>query len=209
MEVSDSLWIVLKANLNLLFSTFTTFFGVILGGGHQIFKFLFNSVRSQNSSTLKISNNSTSDYLFHNTLLFASVEQGQIRSNRHEHQLCLGNANSRRSRGFNFKCLSRHDETVAFSRTFHLANSHGVWSSCRISSSYSGGDSCCRTIFRVLLVQCSRLSRFMALSRPILPRLDSVSHSFRRSIQFQPSRSFRDQRWWPSVLNSEWFKLSL
>jgi hypothetical protein len=45
MEVSDSLWIVLKANLNLLFSTFTTFFGVILGGGHQIFKFLFNSVR--------------------------------------------------------------------------------------------------------------------------------------------------------------------
>ena len=44
MEVSDSLWIVLKANLNLLFSTFTTFFGVILGGGHQIFKFLFNSV---------------------------------------------------------------------------------------------------------------------------------------------------------------------
>lgn len=44
MEVSDSLWIVVKANINILFSTFTTLFSVLLGGGHAMIKFLFNTV---------------------------------------------------------------------------------------------------------------------------------------------------------------------
>lgn len=44
MEVSDSLWIVLKANLNLLLSTVTTLFSVVLGGGHAMLTFLFNTI---------------------------------------------------------------------------------------------------------------------------------------------------------------------
>lgn len=45
MEVSDSLWIVLKANISILFSTFTSLISVLLGGGHAMITFLFNSVR--------------------------------------------------------------------------------------------------------------------------------------------------------------------
>jgi hypothetical protein len=45
MEVGDSLWIVLKANISLLFSTITSLFSVLIGSGHAMLKFLFNSVR--------------------------------------------------------------------------------------------------------------------------------------------------------------------
>lgn len=47
MEVSDSIWMVLKANLSLLFSTLTTLFSVLLGSGQTMLKFLFNSVRQK------------------------------------------------------------------------------------------------------------------------------------------------------------------
>lgn len=46
MEVGDSLWIVLKANITLLFSTITSLFSVLIGSGHAMLKFLFNSVRN-------------------------------------------------------------------------------------------------------------------------------------------------------------------
>lgn len=51
MELSDSLWIVLKANLSLLFSTFTTLFSVLVGSGHAMIKFLFNTVSINNAIT--------------------------------------------------------------------------------------------------------------------------------------------------------------
>lgn len=44
LEVADSLWILLRTNLSLLISAFGTLFGVLLGGGHAVLKFLFNSV---------------------------------------------------------------------------------------------------------------------------------------------------------------------
>ncbi|CAO1419189.1 unnamed protein product [Diamesa serratosioi] len=44
MEVGDSLWILLRTNLSLLFSAFTTLFGVLLGGGHAMIKFLFHTI---------------------------------------------------------------------------------------------------------------------------------------------------------------------
>lgn len=47
MEVGDSLWILLRTNLSLLFSAFTTLFGVLLGGGHAMIKFLFHTVSTQ------------------------------------------------------------------------------------------------------------------------------------------------------------------
>lgn len=55
MEISDSLLIVLKANLSLLFSTITTLFSVVLGGGHAMLKFLFNTVRIQDFGLEKFS----------------------------------------------------------------------------------------------------------------------------------------------------------
>ena len=44
MEVGDSIWMVLKANMSLLFSTATTLFSVVFGGGQAMIKFIFNIV---------------------------------------------------------------------------------------------------------------------------------------------------------------------
>lgn len=44
LEISDSLLIVLKANLNLLFTILSTLISVVLGSGHAMLKFLFNTV---------------------------------------------------------------------------------------------------------------------------------------------------------------------
>lgn len=46
LEVSDSIWMVLKANLNLLVSAITTLFSVVLGSSQTMIKFMFNTVRS-------------------------------------------------------------------------------------------------------------------------------------------------------------------
>lgn len=43
-EVGDSVWIVLKANMSLLFSTTTTLLSVLFGGGQAMIKFIFNIV---------------------------------------------------------------------------------------------------------------------------------------------------------------------
>lgn len=43
-DVGDSIWLVLKANMSLLFSTTTTLFSVVFGGGQAMIKFLFNTV---------------------------------------------------------------------------------------------------------------------------------------------------------------------
>ncbi|XP_055589999.1 transmembrane protein 245 isoform X2 [Uranotaenia lowii] len=44
LEVADSLWMLLRTNLNLLASAFGTLFSVILGGGHAVLKFLFHTI---------------------------------------------------------------------------------------------------------------------------------------------------------------------
>lgn len=44
LEVGDSIWLLVKTNISVLLSAFTTFFGAILGGGHAVLKFLFHSV---------------------------------------------------------------------------------------------------------------------------------------------------------------------
>lgn len=43
-EIGDSVWIVLRTNMQLLFTVFTTCFGVLIGSGHFMLSFLFNSV---------------------------------------------------------------------------------------------------------------------------------------------------------------------
>ncbi|CRL07378.1 CLUMA_CG020355, isoform A [Clunio marinus] len=44
LEVSESLWIVLKANLSLLFSTITSLLSVLLGSGQTMIKFIFDTI---------------------------------------------------------------------------------------------------------------------------------------------------------------------
>lgn len=44
MEVGDSVWLIVRTNLTLLLSAIGTLFSVILGGGHAVLKFLFNSI---------------------------------------------------------------------------------------------------------------------------------------------------------------------
>lgn len=44
MEVSESLWLVLRTNLSLLLSAVGTLFSVVLGGGHAVIKFLFHTI---------------------------------------------------------------------------------------------------------------------------------------------------------------------
>lgn len=44
LEVADSIWILLRTNLSVLLSFCGTLFGVLLGGGHAVLKFLINSV---------------------------------------------------------------------------------------------------------------------------------------------------------------------
>lgn len=46
MEVSDSLWIIVKANLTIIFSATTSLLSVVLFSGHAMVKFLFNAVRT-------------------------------------------------------------------------------------------------------------------------------------------------------------------
>lgn len=43
-EIGDSVWIVLRTNLTLLFSIITTSFGVLISSGHFMLTFFFNSV---------------------------------------------------------------------------------------------------------------------------------------------------------------------
>lgn len=43
-EIGDSIWIVLRTNISLLLSILTTCFGVLIGSGHFMLSFLFNSV---------------------------------------------------------------------------------------------------------------------------------------------------------------------
>ncbi|KAL7039763.1 hypothetical protein ACKWTF_000104 [Chironomus riparius] len=43
-EIGDSIWIVLRTNLTLLFSIITTSFGVLISSGHFMLAILFNSV---------------------------------------------------------------------------------------------------------------------------------------------------------------------
>lgn len=44
MEVGDSVWMIVRTNLTLLLSAFGTLFSIVLGGGHAVIKFLFNSI---------------------------------------------------------------------------------------------------------------------------------------------------------------------
>ncbi|KAG5674751.1 hypothetical protein PVAND_004701 [Polypedilum vanderplanki] len=43
-EIGESVWIVLRTNIQLLFSLLTTCFGVLIGSGHFMLSFLFNAV---------------------------------------------------------------------------------------------------------------------------------------------------------------------
>jgi hypothetical protein len=46
LEVADSLWILLRTNINVLMSLFSSLFSVVLGGGHAVITFLFHTVRA-------------------------------------------------------------------------------------------------------------------------------------------------------------------
>lgn len=43
-EVTDSVLSIIMTNLSLVFSVFTTFFGILIGSGHVMLSFLFNSI---------------------------------------------------------------------------------------------------------------------------------------------------------------------
>lgn len=43
-EVTDSILSIIMTNLSLVFSVFTTFFGILIGSGHVMLSFLFNSI---------------------------------------------------------------------------------------------------------------------------------------------------------------------
>lgn len=44
LEVTDSVWLIVKQNLNILTSIFGTMLSMLLGGGHAVITFLVNSV---------------------------------------------------------------------------------------------------------------------------------------------------------------------
>lgn len=47
LEVTDSIWIIVKQNLNVLVTIFGSFFSLLLGGGNAVITFLINSVRQK------------------------------------------------------------------------------------------------------------------------------------------------------------------
>lgn len=44
LEVTDSIWIIVKQNLNVLVTIFGSLFSLILGGGNAVIAFLINAV---------------------------------------------------------------------------------------------------------------------------------------------------------------------
>lgn len=47
LEVTDSVWIIVKQNLNILFTIVGTLFSVLLGGGQAVITFAINAVSLQ------------------------------------------------------------------------------------------------------------------------------------------------------------------
>lgn len=46
MEVMNSVWLIVQANLNILTSILGTFLSLFLGGGQAVITFIINSVRT-------------------------------------------------------------------------------------------------------------------------------------------------------------------
>lgn len=44
LEVTDSIWLIVKQNLNVLVTFVGTLFSLLLGGGHAVITFLINAV---------------------------------------------------------------------------------------------------------------------------------------------------------------------
>lgn len=44
LEVTDSIWIIVKQNLNVLVTIFGSLFSLLLGGGNAVIAFLINAV---------------------------------------------------------------------------------------------------------------------------------------------------------------------
>lgn len=131
MEISDSLLIVLKANVNLLFTILSTLISVVLGSGHAMLKFLFNSVRIQVELSFElILFLSISGHFLHNALLLVAIEQRTLCAHRYERQFCLGDKTGRRIGRFRFQCSGGNYEALAISWTFHLADSHSKIQIC-------------------------------------------------------------------------------
>lgn len=46
MEVLNSVWVIVQANLNILTTILGTFLSMILGGGQAVITFIINSVKT-------------------------------------------------------------------------------------------------------------------------------------------------------------------
>lgn len=51
LEVTDSVWLIVKQNLNILTSIVGTMLSMLLGGGHAVITFLVNSVCRNHKQT--------------------------------------------------------------------------------------------------------------------------------------------------------------
>lgn len=48
LEVTDSIWLIVKQNLNVLVTIFGSLFSLLLGGGNAVITFLINAVSDVN-----------------------------------------------------------------------------------------------------------------------------------------------------------------
>lgn len=55
LEVTDSVWLIVKQNLNILTSIIGALLSVLLGGGHAVITFLVNSVNIKMHSQRNLS----------------------------------------------------------------------------------------------------------------------------------------------------------
>lgn len=86
MEISDSLLIVLKANVNLLFTVLSTLISVVLGSGQAMLKFLFNTVRRKRRYSIITHNYQfLSDHFLHYALLLTPIKQRTLCTNCNEY----------------------------------------------------------------------------------------------------------------------------
>lgn len=52
LEVTDSIWLIVKQNLNVMVTIVGSLFSLLLGGGNAVIAFLINSVRILTLSNL-------------------------------------------------------------------------------------------------------------------------------------------------------------
>ena len=89
LEVADSLFILLRKNISLLLSAIGTLVSVLLGGGHAVLKFLFNTVRIFTFANKFIFNRKIYYFLdnfLHHSLLPSAIKSRSLCSHSHQYK---------------------------------------------------------------------------------------------------------------------------